>query len=631
MARAISVIISGSAAPLRKAIREATDSLAGMSKGSVLAFSAATTATTMFAKSAIQAAAADQKQQALLARQLQVSAGATREQVAAVEQYIDATQRSVAVSDTELRTAYQSLAVATKDLASSQDLLNVSIDVAAATGRSTTSVAEALAKGYAGNTRALAQLSPELKKAIKDGADFSQVLDILRQNFAGAGAEASGTMAGQLAILGNTIDEAKESIGAALLPALQALLPAFVNLANWAGQNASLLGTLGVVIGAFTGVIVIAKGALTAWRTIAAITTAANLALGLSFTAVQVATGVGIVTALAAIPVYYKMKGVFDGLKTSTNDYTAALGNAITSQKQLNEYMGPVPSRNLSEFQKHYSAIGDTTPNVSNGLKTAAEKAKELAAANKERLATALKTAKDRLDALKESAKSYADGLADQIFGTVNLSDALKTATDREKDYTDALDERRAAYEELAKINVTTFDAATGRLEVANAEDLAAARERVAKAEAAVNATQAKKTDYASVFRAQIETAKTFATRLKDLIAAGLGPAGVQQLLNLGPVAGAEVAKQLLDGTAGLTLGELNLSPLEAAAAGLGAAGAGQMFGTDIARAEAQVANVTYANDIKITVTSADPDKVVEALVRWAKKNGSLPKVVQVS
>jgi len=78
MARGISVVISGSAAPLRKAIREATDSLGRMSTGATLAFGAAATATTLFAKQAIQAAADDQKQQALLARQLQVSTGAPR-------------------------------------------------------------------------------------------------------------------------------------------------------------------------------------------------------------------------------------------------------------------------------------------------------------------------------------------------------------------------------------------------------------------------------------------------------------------------------------------------------------------------------------------------------------------------
>jgi hypothetical protein len=104
----------------------------------------------------------------------------------------------------------------------------------------------------------------------------------------------------------------------------------------------------------------------------------------------------------------------------------------------------------------------------------------------------------------------------------------------------------------------------------------------------------------------------------------------LQQLLNLGPVAGAQVAKDLVAGTAGLSVSDLNMDALTAAAAGVGGAAAGQMFGADIAAAQNTVGAVTYANDIKITVTSADPDAVVRALVAWSKKNGKLPASIRV-
>lgn len=606
MARGISVVISGSAAPLRKAIQEATNALGGMSKGSTLAFGAAATATTMFAKAAVQAAADDQKQQALLARQLAVSTGATNAQVAAVERYIDATQRSVAVTDTELRTAYQALAVSTKDLATSQELLNLSIDVAAATGKSTTSVAEALAKGYAGNTRALANLSPEVKKAIKDGADFSQVLEILRNNFAGAGAEASQTMAGQLAILGNTVDEAKESIGAALLPTLQTVLPYFVNLANWAGQNAAVLGTLGTVIGAFTGVIVLAKGALVAWRAIAAATTAVNLALGLSFSAVQIATGVGIVTAIAAIPVYLKMKDTFDKLKGSTNNYTAALGAAITSQEQLNAYMGPVPSRNLAEFQKHYSNLETTTPKVATGTSRAAKAFEEF---------------RNRLSSAKDAVRNYVQSISDAISGTVSLANAFSEAQQSQASttaaLTDALEERRQAYEDLDQAKQSRDMVAYN-----------AALEKVNKAETAVSAAQqARPKSYTDVFREQIFAAKEFAGNLQKLVAAGLQGPGLQQLLNLGPVAGNAVAKDLLAGTtAGFTVGDLNadLAAVASMGAGVGMAIPG------VAAALGATAGGTN-NNYYIEVKAGVGDKaeigrqVVDVLQQYEKRFGSVP------
>ena len=608
MARGISVVISGSAAPLRKAIREATDSLGRMSTGATLAFGAAATATTLFAKQAIQAAADDQKQQALLARQLQVSTGATRAQVAAVEDYIDATQRSVAVSDTELRAAYQSLAVATKDLALSQELVNVSVDTAAATGRSASAVAEALARGYAGNTRALATLSPEVKKAIKDGATFSDVLDILRRNFAGAGAEASQTMAGQLAILGNTVDEAKESIGAALLPALQAIIPYFVNLANFAGQNAALLGTLGTVVGVFTGGILAARGALAAWRTIAVATQAANLALGLSFSAVQIATGIGIVTALAAIPVYLKMKDTFDDLKTSTGNYNAALGAVITSQKQLNAYMGPVPSRDLAEFQKHYSGLADTDLDVE------LDKARQ-----------AFERFQNRLTSAKQALRQYVDGIRNTIAGSVNLSSALSDADSQQADatraLTDALEDRRKAYEELNQArqtnDVNAYNQALGR---------------VAAAETAVSDAQAKKPkSYGEIFREQVAAAKEFSGNLKKLIAAGLRGPGLQQLLDLGPVAGNAVAKDLLAGTGGLTAQglEADLASVMAEAGTVGLALPG------VAAALTATATRGTNNTYQITVQAGVGDKVeigkqvVAVLQAYEKRLGGVPIKVQ--
>jgi len=609
MARGISVVISGSAAPLRKAIREATDSLGRMSTGATLAFGAAATATTLFAKQAIQAAADDQKQQALLARQLQVSTGATRAQVAAVEDYIDATQRSVAVSDTELRAAYQSLAVSTKDLATSQDLLNVSIDVAAATGKSTSSVAEALARGYAGNTRALATLSPEVKKAIKDGATFADVLDILRRNFAGAGAEASQTMAGQLAILGNTVDEAKESIGAALLPALQALIPNLVNLANFAGRNAALLGGLAVALGVFTGGILAARGALAAWNTIATATRLINLALGLSFSAVQIATGVGIVTALAAIPVYLKMKDTFDKLKTSTGEYNVALGAVITSQKQLNDYMGPVPSRDLATFQKHYSGIADVAPKAAAGVDKAAK---------------AFQTMKDRLTSAKQALRQYVDGIRDTIAGSVSLSSALSDADSQQaaatKGVADALEDRKNAYEALNQAQQTDDVKALGD-----------ALKRVEDAERRVTEAQAvKPKSYTELFREQINAAKEFAGNIRNLIAAGLGKAGLAQILNLGPVAGNAVAKDLLAGTAGLTIGELNTSLSDVAAAG---SAAGMALPGYTQALGATVGGTAAAPTIIIQAGVGDPasigKEVAAVLNSYGAKTGGVPITVK--
>jgi hypothetical protein len=59
----------------------------------------------------------------------------------------------------------------------------------------------------------------------------------LADNFGGASAASAKTAAGQFKILKNSLDETKESIGAALLPALQTVLPYLQRFADWAQKN----------------------------------------------------------------------------------------------------------------------------------------------------------------------------------------------------------------------------------------------------------------------------------------------------------------------------------------------------------------------------------------------------------
>jgi hypothetical protein len=85
--------------------------------------------------------------------------------------------------------------------------------------------------------KGLQALSPEMKGLIKDGADLDTVMLALSDNFGGAAAASAQTAAGQFKILKNSLDETKESIGAALLPVLQAVLPYLQRLADWAQKN----------------------------------------------------------------------------------------------------------------------------------------------------------------------------------------------------------------------------------------------------------------------------------------------------------------------------------------------------------------------------------------------------------
>ena len=210
----------------------------------------------------IKAATDDAEAQALLARQLRASALASDATIAATERFISKTSMAAAVTDDELRPALARIVTATGEVNEAQDLLSIALDVSAATGKDLTSVSEALAKGFAGNLKPLGALSPELKTLIKDGGDFSDVLRILEGNFKGAADTAANTAAGGMRRLSISIGEAKESLGAAFLPVLEAALPQLQAFADWAMENPALLKNVALGIGGITAATIALNAAM---------------------------------------------------------------------------------------------------------------------------------------------------------------------------------------------------------------------------------------------------------------------------------------------------------------------------------------------------------------------------------
>ena len=229
---------------------------------------------------AVKAAIEDQAAQASLERQIKASTKATDAQIDSVEKYISSLGASVAISDDEARPAFQALIVATKDLTKAQDLLNIAIDVSAATGTDLTTVSDALAKAYAGNMRGLQALSPEIKAMVKDGASLEEVLAVLTENFGGAGVAAANTAAGGMKKLGIAFDETKESIGTAFLPILEKLQPVIEKFSAWAERNPTLLAAVIAAMG-ILAVSILAVNAAMALNP-AILITAAIVALGVA-------------------------------------------------------------------------------------------------------------------------------------------------------------------------------------------------------------------------------------------------------------------------------------------------------------------------------------------------------------
>ena len=205
---------------------------------------------------ATKAAVEDNADQAQLALTLQNVTDASDAQVKAIEDQISAMSRASGVADSELRPALASLVRGTKDSATATDALALAQDISAGSGLSLASVSDALAAAYGGNMKALGALSPGIKAMIKDGASLDEVMGLLGGTFGGAAANAADTAAGRFKILKNSLDETQESIGAALLPVVQAVLPYLQKFADWAEKNPQLFLFIAGAIGAVAAAIV---------------------------------------------------------------------------------------------------------------------------------------------------------------------------------------------------------------------------------------------------------------------------------------------------------------------------------------------------------------------------------------
>lgn len=259
-------------------------------------------------KGAMQDAAA----QTELARSLKQTTGATDAQVAATEDWISTQGQLLGVADDQLRPALAKLGRATMDVTEAQKAAKLAMDISAATGKDLDSVTTALAKAYGGNLTALQKLDPSLRDVIKGGASLDEVMQMLGVTFDGAATSAANTAEGGMKRLSLSISETKESIGAALLPAVEAVLPYLLSMANWAQQNPQAF--------------LIIAGTISS---VAAAIMAVNVAMALNPFGL-IAVGIGaLVTGLAIA--YTKFEGFRNIVRTVINGlltYFEALANA---------------------------------------------------------------------------------------------------------------------------------------------------------------------------------------------------------------------------------------------------------------------------------------------------------------
>ena len=184
-----------------------------------LAFSA--TAVLAYSKSAVKAAAADQKAQQQLALALK-NVGLGRD-AATSEGYIQRLQSEFGIVDDLLRPSYQTLAIATRDTAESQRLMGIALDVSAANSLDLGAVTKALSRAFLGNNTALSRLQVGISKADLKTKSFKEITDQLSLTFAGSATAAASGYQGSMDKLTVATENFKESIGVGLIEALKVL------------------------------------------------------------------------------------------------------------------------------------------------------------------------------------------------------------------------------------------------------------------------------------------------------------------------------------------------------------------------------------------------------------------------
>ncbi len=176
---------------------------------------------TQFSKAAVRAFSEEDRAVQALAMNLK-NLGIAYD-VRPVEDYISKLQYATGVADGELRPALQQLLTTTGNLAKSQEILNLALDIAAGSGKSLGSVTQALSRAYLGNNTSLLRLNIGLSKAYLSSKSFNEVTEDLTKRFSGQASRAAQTYAGQMAILSVAAEDAQETIGKGLVQALQLL------------------------------------------------------------------------------------------------------------------------------------------------------------------------------------------------------------------------------------------------------------------------------------------------------------------------------------------------------------------------------------------------------------------------
>lgn len=228
MARTLTVALAADIDGLRNGLKDAEKVVANsqqqisdFGKKAALAFAAAGAAAGAFAASAVKAAAADEVSRKRLEETIRSSTNATEAQIKSIDQYITKQSIATATTDDQLRPALSRLIRSTNDVTRAQELLNLSQEIAAATGKPLEAVTNAIAKSFDGSNASLGKLGLGLDATTLKTKSHNEIMQILSGTYKGFIENEGDNLEFKMRQIQIAFDETKEEIGYALLPIMK--------------------------------------------------------------------------------------------------------------------------------------------------------------------------------------------------------------------------------------------------------------------------------------------------------------------------------------------------------------------------------------------------------------------------
>jgi len=202
----------------KKAFKDADTAVAKLSKtvkGLGLAYAVSAAGAAAFAKASVNAFIADEAAASKLSNAVKNLGMEFANPY--IAQYIGEMEKMTKVADDELRPAFQTLIQQTGSLAASQSALSTAIEVSRGSGIDLSTVANDLAQAYVGNTKGLRKYYLGLSTATLQAKSFTEIQQIMNNQFAGSSAAYLSTYSGQVGVLSLAWGNFQESVGGALL------------------------------------------------------------------------------------------------------------------------------------------------------------------------------------------------------------------------------------------------------------------------------------------------------------------------------------------------------------------------------------------------------------------------------